>query len=326
MSEVLSFPTDEERKARKREYARLYRQQNRDALNAKQVEWYRQERECNPAHLRLLRAQAQARRQQKIEDNPEYITIERAKQREYQKQFRQRIVARGSGAVEEYQTRDREAHRQNRTGQRNARLKRDYGVTLADFDEMLVAQSGVCAICHQPETQVIGGILSHLCVDHNHETGQVRGLLCHRCNKTVGWIETLEETALGNLRRYLDQGNSDQAVVPEVANPRRHEPIHPRMSVSRGTHLRERYGLTVAEYNDKLVRQGFVCAVCHCPETQVQNGQIRNLSIDHDHRTGRIRGLLCARCNLTAGHLEPLDDVTAITMLRHLGRKVGLLE
>lgn len=52
------------------------------------------------------------------------------------------------------------------------------------------------------------------------------------------------------------------------------------------------YGLTGAGYADLLARQGGRCAIC-----QVANGKARRLAVDHDHATGRVRGLLCGRCN-----------------------------
>lgn len=60
-----------------------------------------------------------------------------------------------------------------------------YGLTKADFRALLVKQGGVCAICEQPDTTA-KGILS---VDHDHATGQVRGLLCHRCNVGLGHFQ-----------------------------------------------------------------------------------------------------------------------------------------
>jgi hypothetical protein len=74
-------------------------------------------------------------------------------------------------------------------------LKRDFGMTLAEYTKMLTAQKGVCAICHQPETAVRNGKLKHLAVDHDHvveaSTGEihVRGLLCGRCNPMIGYAQ-----------------------------------------------------------------------------------------------------------------------------------------
>jgi hypothetical protein len=50
------------------------------------------------------------------------------------------------------------------------------------------AQGGLCAICREPETRVVRGARepSRLAVDHHHQTGEVRGLLCWRCNTAIG--------------------------------------------------------------------------------------------------------------------------------------------
>ncbi len=70
---------------------------------------------------------------------------------------------------------------------KNTRLQRMYGITASDFDRMFEEQGGLCAICHLPETQLGRGRRPRtLCVDHNAETGQVRGLLCAKCNLAIG--------------------------------------------------------------------------------------------------------------------------------------------
>jgi hypothetical protein len=77
-------------------------------------------------------------------------------------------------------------------------LKR-YGITLADYDQMLKRQKGVCAICKKPETHSRQRRLS---VDHNHETGEVRGLLCARCNRALGMFNDNPDL-LRSAARYL---------------------------------------------------------------------------------------------------------------------------
>lgn len=61
--------------------------------------------------------------------------------------------------------------------------RKQLGVSVKDYDRMLAAQGGGCAICgNPPKTR-------RLDVDHDHRTGKVRGLLCHRCNRTLAsWI------------------------------------------------------------------------------------------------------------------------------------------
>lgn len=69
---------------------------------------------------------------------------------------------------------------------RRAVLKHRYGVTPEWYDETLAAQGGHCALC--PAT-VPGGRGEFFSVDHDHETGRVRALLCHMCNTGLGWYE-----------------------------------------------------------------------------------------------------------------------------------------
>lgn len=68
-------------------------------------------------------------------------------------------------------------------------LKRHYGVTPEWYDARLSEQNGVCAICKKPETTVISGRLIQLSVDHCHDSGKVRGLLCRPCNQAIGSLK-----------------------------------------------------------------------------------------------------------------------------------------
>lgn len=68
--------------------------------------------------------------------------------------------------------------------QRRRVLKHRYGLTLEQYDEMMEFQSGVCAICGEENESG-----QPLYVDHCHESGKVRGLLCRRCNTLIGCAE-----------------------------------------------------------------------------------------------------------------------------------------
>lgn len=67
-----------------------------------------------------------------------------------------------------------------------------------------------------------------------------------------------------------------------------------------------RHGLTVEQYQDLITKQHGVCAVCYKPETTVHGSskKIQPLAIDHNHTTGEVRGLLCAKCNTALGLLD----------------------
>jgi hypothetical protein len=88
--------------------------------------------------------------------------------------------------------------------------------------------------------------------------------------------------------------------------------------------FRKKYGIDFAEYQRLLVDQKGVCAICEKPETKLQNSVIRMLSVDHNHSTGAVRGLLCANCNMALGYAcdNPEILIKAIAYLRkHSGEK-----
>ena len=76
-------------------------------------------------------------------------------------------------------------YRRDTKGARERHLIRKYGVTLSDYDAMLAAQEGKCAICLAPEATQFKGVFH---VDHCHTTGAVRGLLCRGCNHMLGVV------------------------------------------------------------------------------------------------------------------------------------------
>lgn len=65
---------------------------------------------------------------------------------------------------------------------------RQYGITPEDYDDMLRAQDGRCAICGDPPAPDGKGAYSRLHIDHCHQTSTVRGLLCGRCNQGLGYF------------------------------------------------------------------------------------------------------------------------------------------
>lgn len=82
-----------------------------------------------------------------------------------------------------YQRQHRDYRRRLGLTARRFDLMRLYGMTLDDYLLLLDAQEGRCKICGEPPLE--GKVLS---VDHDHETGKVRGLLCMRCNSGLGYL------------------------------------------------------------------------------------------------------------------------------------------
>lgn len=73
---------------------------------------------------------------------------------------------------------------------RDRLYQKQYGIGIADYDAMLADQGGVCAICRRAETSIVRRGVNEdtrrLAVDHDHTTGEVRGLLCADCNRAIG--------------------------------------------------------------------------------------------------------------------------------------------
>lgn len=79
-----------------------------------------------------------------------------------------------------------------------------------------------------------------------------------------------------------------------------------------------RYGVTPEQFDQMLADQNGVCAICGEPETRMRLDVLLPLSVDHDHVTGRVRGLLCHPCNQAIGFFkdDPERLVKAIEYLR----------
>lgn len=75
-----------------------------------------------------------------------------------------------------------------------------YKLTLAEYLRLYVAQTGVCAICFDPSREGDRGLV----VDHDHETGAVRALLCARCNSAIGLLGD-DPGTVSSAMRYLEK-------------------------------------------------------------------------------------------------------------------------
>lgn len=67
---------------------------------------------------------------------------------------------------------------------RRNRLKKKFGLSVEQYESLLLSQGGVCAICREPCSSG-----NRLAVDHDHTTGKVRGLLCAQCNQALGKLQ-----------------------------------------------------------------------------------------------------------------------------------------
>ncbi len=116
------------------------------------------------------------------------------------------------------------------------------------------------------------------------------------------------ERILAYWRAYKSRKNDDPAWVAR------------RRESAQAARTRREYGLSRSDYAELYESQGGLCAICRQPSRyRKRDGTLSGrLAVDHDHATGRIRGLLCDQCNRMIGHLDK-DLERALAAIRYLG-------
>lgn len=89
------------------------------------------------------------------------------------------------------------AHREERN---NQRLVKRYGIDITQYNVLLQEQNNKCAMCDRDK----GLFKTKLCVDHDHKTGKIRGLLCRSCNALIG---RFERKGIFKILKYLGEPN-----------------------------------------------------------------------------------------------------------------------
>jgi len=100
--------------------------------------------------------------------------------------------------------------KKDRLSPRDARLKRLYGLNPGEYEEILAYQDGVCFICKRPPKEG-----KNLHVDHNHKSGQTRGLLCWQDNSALGKFKD-DESKLWYAYEYIRKPPATFALGREV--------------------------------------------------------------------------------------------------------------
>jgi hypothetical protein len=97
--------------------------------------------------------------------------------------------------------REKDNARKRGRDQRHTQLKTHYGISKAQYDEMLASQGGNCGICGNDPKET-------LCVDHCHSTGKVRALLCRSCNTGLGCFKDNSQLLLAAIK-YLEESHGN---------------------------------------------------------------------------------------------------------------------
>lgn len=129
-----------------------------------------------------------------------------------------------------------------------------------------------------------------------------RGLkVCTKCpERGAQPVENFAFSGKGYARQAICKPcDAERTRAWNAAHPERHA------RARRSSKLRQLYDLTPADYDARLRAQGGACKLCGRGEiVRARGGGLRRLAVDHCHRGGHVRGLLCHRCNLALGVLE----------------------
>lgn len=180
--------TPEEKKTRKAAYSKGYYQANRATLLEQSKRYRRKNKATIAEKMKQYRldnlATITERKKQRYQKNRATV-LERALQ--YYRTNRAKIAKRNKRRYQENRTTILEQKKQYTKSDhyKHHHLKREYGITLAQYNTLLDTQHFCCSLCHTPD--YTGGKSLH--VDHCHETGVIRSLLCSKCNTAIGLLQ-----------------------------------------------------------------------------------------------------------------------------------------
>lgn len=174
-----------------RRYQAEYRAKHREKAKAIAAEWRAKHPGRNAENAKRWR-----------EANPEKAA---AKQKEWRAANRERV------RQKQREWRERTGYNQKRKerGENTKQQLRTYGLTVEDYEDLLRAQGGVCAICASPEPGMKRA--ARLYVDHCHNTNRVRGLLCRACNTMLGCVRDDPELLRAGAS-YLERQDDSSAL------------------------------------------------------------------------------------------------------------------
>ena len=106
-------------------------------------------------------------------------------------------------------------------------------------------------------------------------------------------------------RRYEAWKADQQAREVDSSEPKKTQRRQRSDRERRDQALRVKYGIGLEQYEEMLAKQGGVCAICESPPRH----QARPLNVDHCHKSGKVRGLLCTPCNAAIGGLRDSPEL-----------------
>jgi hypothetical protein len=187
---------------------KIYRETHREYVAANKKAWYEAHKEEMNAksklrHLANRDADLAAMKLRYHSDRERNL----AEQKAYRAANHEKVIARGRAYYYKHREKrlaENKAYRDaNPDKRKNSRLRYSFGISLEEYNDMLKAQGGVCAICSK-----LCKSGRYLAVDHDHVTGKVRALLCSNCNILVGHLQDSQDLVY-RLLDYLKKHQGD---------------------------------------------------------------------------------------------------------------------
>ena len=125
---------------------------------------------------------------------------------------------------------------------------------------------------------------------------------CRICKKNLNLLDNYYRS---RKDATLASSYSYECKTCTVQRVKERDRTHPH--IKREQHLKRRYGISLQEYTDMIESQGNCCATCGATEP---GGRWKSFAVDHDHKTGKVRGLLCKSCNIALGEVD--DNLTTL--------------
>ena len=127
----------------------------------------------------------------------------------------------------------------------------------------------------------------------------------HATNKTLSKLYKLYHCCRKRRAEYFKQATKKDAInIRRRKNYR--EDGGARKEKNKRNSLRQLYGLTLEKFNEMRHEQNYCCAICKLHESEVTK---KTLYVDHCHETGKVRGLLCNRCNIILGQFNTVEKL-----------------
>jgi hypothetical protein len=161
----------QEQKEKRREYETAYRLANRDKVRAREKARYLSNKEKQATYQKARYAKNRG--------------VLLAKQKAYYNENKEERLAFANKYYADNWDKLKSMRVEQKDRRRNRRILRVYGLSQDGYDALMKMQGGGCAICGTTEWKGWGGG----CVDHDHKTGAVRGILCFHCNSAIGLLK-----------------------------------------------------------------------------------------------------------------------------------------